>query len=43
MTFADATIDKLTLLGPPGLTHILASARMYTFRCVIIYDSMCGC
>jgi hypothetical protein len=32
MTLADATIDKLQLLGPPGLTHIVASSRFYVFR-----------
>lgn len=32
MTLADATIDKLVLHGPPGLNHILASSRFYTFR-----------
>ena len=32
MIFADATIQKLSLYGPPGLTHIVASSRFYTFR-----------
>jgi hypothetical protein len=32
MTFADATIDALGLHGPPGLTHIVATSRFYTFR-----------
>ncbi|KAJ3514157.1 hypothetical protein NLJ89_g2531 [Agrocybe chaxingu] len=32
MSFADATISKLHLLGPPGLTHMIASMRMYIFR-----------
>ncbi|CAA7269249.1 unnamed protein product [Cyclocybe aegerita] len=32
MSFADATIRKLHLLGPPGLTHMIASMRMYIFR-----------
>ncbi|KAF9038581.1 hypothetical protein BJ165DRAFT_1352473 [Panaeolus papilionaceus] len=32
MTFADATINKLSIHGPDGLSHILASMRMYSFR-----------
>ncbi|KAF8956934.1 hypothetical protein BDZ97DRAFT_1848960 [Flammula alnicola] len=32
MTFADATINKLQIAGPPGLNHLLASMRQYTFR-----------
>ncbi|KAF9478239.1 hypothetical protein BDN70DRAFT_58947 [Pholiota conissans] len=32
MTFADATITKLKLVGPSGLNHLLASMRLYTYR-----------
>ncbi|KAF8902361.1 hypothetical protein CPB84DRAFT_1775902 [Gymnopilus junonius] len=32
MTFADATISDLQLIGPQGLNHILASMRLFTFR-----------
>ncbi|KAF8887345.1 hypothetical protein BD779DRAFT_1527626 [Infundibulicybe gibba] len=32
MSFADATISKLDIVGPPGLTHFLAAMRMYTYR-----------
>ncbi|RDB18569.1 Ribonuclease Z, mitochondrial [Hypsizygus marmoreus] len=32
MSFADATISKLNIVGPPGLLHYMASMRLYTFR-----------
>lgn len=32
MSFADASIDKLNIVGPPGLCHYLASMRMYLYR-----------
>ncbi|KAI4525783.1 Metallo-hydrolase/oxidoreductase [Schizophyllum commune Loenen D] len=32
MTFADATIQKLNVVGPPGTGHYLASARSYLYR-----------
>ncbi|KAL1738492.1 hypothetical protein HDZ31DRAFT_14612, partial [Schizophyllum fasciatum] len=32
MTFADATIQKLNIVGPPGTGHYLASARPYLYR-----------
>ncbi|KAL0960609.1 hypothetical protein HGRIS_005641 [Hohenbuehelia grisea] len=32
MTLADATIPKLELVGPPGLTHFVAAMRSYTYR-----------
>jgi hypothetical protein len=32
MTFADATIKMLNVVGPPGLTHYLASMRLYAYR-----------
>jgi ribonuclease Z len=35
MTFADATISRLDIVGPPGLLHCLAAMRLYTFRCKI--------
>lgn len=35
MSFADATISKLDLVGPPGLVHLLASMRLYTYRYVV--------
>lgn len=32
MSFADATISRLDIVGPPGLSHFLAAMRSYTFR-----------
>ncbi|KAG7094254.1 hypothetical protein E1B28_007858 [Marasmius oreades] len=32
MTFADATIPRLDVVGPPGLKHYMASMRYYTYR-----------
>ncbi|KAF5351284.1 hypothetical protein D9758_007983 [Tetrapyrgos nigripes] len=32
MTFADATIPRLDIVGPPGTKHLLASMRWYTYR-----------
>lgn len=32
MSFADATIPRLDIVGPPGLMHFLAAMRSYTFR-----------
>ncbi|KAJ7573869.1 hypothetical protein C8J56DRAFT_1173192 [Mycena floridula] len=32
MTFADATIKNLDIVGPPGLTHYLGTMRTYTYR-----------
>ncbi|KIM44447.1 hypothetical protein M413DRAFT_431468 [Hebeloma cylindrosporum] len=32
MSLADSTVNKMELHGPEGLTHILASMRMYLFR-----------
>ncbi|KAF9269308.1 hypothetical protein L218DRAFT_969838 [Marasmius fiardii PR-910] len=32
MTFADATIPRLDVIGPPGLKHYMASMRYYTYR-----------
>ncbi|KAF9466199.1 beta-lactamase-like protein [Collybia nuda] len=32
MSFADATIPRLDIVGPPGISHYLASMRSYTFR-----------
>ena len=32
MSFADATISQLDIVGPPGLLHFLATMRSYTFR-----------
>ncbi|PPQ65164.1 hypothetical protein CVT24_011027 [Panaeolus cyanescens] len=32
MTLADATINQLSLYGPDGLSHVLASMRSYSFR-----------
>lgn len=34
MTWADAGINKLDIVGPRGLDHMLASMRLYTVRCV---------
>ncbi|KAF8901546.1 hypothetical protein CPB85DRAFT_1323393 [Mucidula mucida] len=32
MTFADATIPGLTVYGPPGIVHYMATMRLYTYR-----------
>ncbi|KNZ78842.1 Zinc phosphodiesterase ELAC protein 2 [Termitomyces sp. J132] len=32
MTFADATIPRLHIVGPPGLLHLMSSMRMYIYR-----------
>ncbi|KAK0501702.1 hypothetical protein EDD18DRAFT_1431713 [Armillaria luteobubalina] len=32
MTFADATINKINVFGPPGLLHLMAAMRLYTYR-----------
>ncbi|TRM58741.1 hypothetical protein BD626DRAFT_410082 [Schizophyllum amplum] len=32
MTFADATIDKMNVFGPPGTAHYIASMRSYLYR-----------
>ncbi|KAL0575576.1 hypothetical protein V5O48_006392 [Marasmius crinis-equi] len=32
MTFADATIPRLDVVGPPGLKHFMAAMRFYTYR-----------
>ncbi|KAG6818817.1 hypothetical protein H0H93_001378 [Arthromyces matolae] len=32
MTFADSTITRLHIVGPPGLLHYMAAMRLYTFR-----------
>lgn len=32
MSFADAAIDTLDIVGPPGLRHYLASMRTYLYR-----------
>ncbi|KAK7437378.1 hypothetical protein VKT23_018623 [Stygiomarasmius scandens] len=32
MSFADADIPKLDIVGPPGVKHLLASMRMYVYR-----------
>ena len=34
MTFADSSIRKLDIVGPQGLTHLMASMRLYTYRYV---------
>ena len=36
MTFADATISDLQVIGPQGLNHILASMRLFTYRHVLL-------
>ncbi|KAK0202420.1 beta-lactamase-like protein [Desarmillaria ectypa] len=32
MTFADATINRINVFGPPGLLHLMAAMRLYTYR-----------
>jgi hypothetical protein len=35
MSFADAGIGRLDVVGPSGLMHFLAAARSYTFRYLV--------
>ncbi|KAF8075182.1 hypothetical protein FPV67DRAFT_1476334 [Lyophyllum atratum] len=32
MSFADATIPRLNIVGPPGLLHFMSAMRLYTYR-----------
>ncbi|GLB41597.1 putative tRNase Z endonuclease [Lyophyllum shimeji] len=32
MSFADATIPRLNIAGPPGLLHFMSGMRLYTYR-----------
>ncbi|TFK39749.1 hypothetical protein BDQ12DRAFT_734488 [Crucibulum laeve] len=32
MSLAESPINKLDIVGPPGLSHFIASMRMYTYR-----------
>jgi hypothetical protein len=37
MTFADAGVGRVDVTGPVGLTHYLASTRLYAFRYVLYF------
>lgn len=42
MLCADASVPKLDIVGPYGLTHYLATMRGYTYRLVFVYIVLVG-